>query len=671
MKKVFFLILSLLCLAATPEAAQSSRLLTPEELISEKRLPSGSPAFSPDGKQIVLAVYRYGWTGNSLTGNLWLIPADGSPMRQLTKSEIYSSSNPMWSADGKSLAFICSKEGGPQLWTLHPESGKAEKLTSVGTGVQNAARSAGGDLFLFLSPVDIRAKNDEEQRKLALRRKANPVKALVYENLSFSQNVRTHLFVVSADGGVHRDLTEGKDYDVRDAVFSPDGREICYCADTWGSPGTSDNTDLFLIPSTGGDARRITHNRAADESPAYSPDGGQIAYTAGKRPNTVGEQRSLAIYDRSAGTSRIPENHPDVSARSPYWSPDGSGIYFHAEEGLKTALFRYDIGSGVFTKIMSEACDASFSLSPDGRRTAFVRSAGDSPEELHIMESDGGAVTRLTAFHKALTDGKDMSVPEIFSFRGAAGDKIEGLLVPPVFREAGKKYPVLLMLHGGPQFAWRNDFGLPYNSQIYAAAGYAVIKINPTGSTGYGQKFTDGVRREWGGTPYRDLMLGLDWLIKRYPYLDSGKIAVYGNSYGGYMANWMAGQTDRFACLICAGGVYNTVSQYGMSDVKIGMEGDFGGPPWLAAGEYEKWSPHNHAGRMKTPALILCGEKDRRVLYGEGLQLFTALQRQNVPSKLVLFPDEGHSVTRPHNLLFQFRTVLDWLDRWCKTAKTV
>ncbi len=273
---------------------------------------------------------------------------------------------------------------------------------------------------------------------------------------------------------------------------------------------------------------------------------------------------------------------------------------------------------------------------------------------------------QFTGLNDAVLSQVSMSPLETFWFEGAHGDKVQGFLVKPPNFDASKKYPVKFLVHGGPQGAWGDDWSYRWNPELFAANGYVVIMINFHGSTGYGQKFIDAINGDWGGAPFEDLMKGLDYAEKTYPFIDKDRECALGASYGGYMANWILGHTDRFKCIVSHDGQFNAVSTWGTTEELWFQEWEFKGTPYTNRASYEKWSPHTYATNFKTPTLVVHGQLDYRLDVSEGFQLFTTLQREGVPSKMLYFPDEGHWVLKPQNSQLWYKTVNDWVDQWTK-----
>jgi dipeptidyl aminopeptidase/acylaminoacyl peptidase len=319
-------------------------------------------------------------------------------------------------------------------------------------------------------------------------------------------------------------------------------------------------------------------------------------------------------------------------------------------------------------KVIADGYNLGFSLSSDGKTLAFERTSLAAPAELFTAASDGAGVRQITHHNDAILASVEMNAPETFWFEGAAGTRVQAMLIRPPKFDATKKYPLLVLLHGGPQTMWSNAWGYRWNAEVFSAAGYVTLMINRRGSTGYGQKFTDEITNDWGGKAYEDVMKGVDYTLGKYSFIDGSRMAAAGGSYGGYMANWMATHTGRFKAIISHAGIYDKVSMYATEELWF-EEHDMQGTPWSNPESYRKWAPATYAGdlgKYKTPTLVVAGERDYRVPYTQSLEFFNALQRQGVPSKLVVFPDEGHWVLKPQNSQFWYKTFLDWLATYLK-----
>jgi dipeptidyl aminopeptidase/acylaminoacyl peptidase len=547
---------------------------------------------------------------------------------------------------------------------------------------------------------------------------------------AYKEGKRTHIFVTPLTeviGGClhthddphgfacfrdrYRDLTPG-DYDAPvfslggqdNYAFSPDGQEICYASNHDKNEAASTNNDLWIVPVSGGPAKNITaDNPASDSTPLYSPDGRYIAYRAQQRPGYESDRFRLMLYDRKTGEKKNVTENFDHWVGSFGWAGRHEIILTAEDEGESPIYyvmpeicpdgchpikvldgFNDDIAAGENTAAQTEATHVS-------ERLVFSRMSLQAPTELFTVEHSDYSVgldkinatlrgeskeplrkdavakpRQLTHFNDAVLSQVAMSPLESFWFTGAHGDKVEGFLVKPPNFDASKKYPVKFLIHGGPQGAWGDDWSYRWNPELFAANGYVVIMINFHGSTGYGQKFIDAINGDWGGAPFEDLMKGLDYAEKTYPFIDKDRECALGASYGGYMINWILGHTGRFKCLVSHDGMFNAESAWGTTEELWFNDWEFKGTPYDNRASYQKWSPHQYAKNFKTPTLVIHGQRDYRLDVSEGLQLFTTLQMEGVPSKMLYFPDEGHWVLKPQNSRLWYETVNDWVDQWTK-----
>jgi dipeptidyl aminopeptidase/acylaminoacyl peptidase len=468
-------------------------------------------------------------------------------------------------------------------------------------------------------------------------------------------------------------VTAHADYDVppdergdaSDFSFSPDSKELCFTAVTDRPEAISTNGDLFVAPVDGGEPKRITTNPGFDGHPAYSPDGRLIAYHSQKTAEYESDRWRLMLYDRAGGKHIELAESFDRSVDEIIWSADSKRTYFTAENEGEKPLYEIAATTGSAPReILKETFNEAFSVSADGNVFAFLRSSLTMPAEIFTSHSDGSGAEQLSHHNAARLAVLDMNPPESFWFEGAGGTRIHGMMIRPPHFDASKKYPVLLLIHGGPQGLWTDSWGYRWNEELFAAPGYVAVMINPRGSTGYGQKFTDEITDDWGGKVYEDLMKGTDFVLAKYPFVDPTRVAAAGGSYGGYMIDWIATHTGRFKALISHAGVYDKPGMYGATEELWFEEHDMAGTPWSNPESYHKWSPSTYAGdlsKYKTPTLIICGELDYRVPYTQSLEFFTALQRQNVPSKLIIYPDEGHWILKPQNSQLWYKSFTEWL----------
>lgn len=640
------------------------------------------PQISPNGKWIAYTVATPDLEANRLSRTIWIVSVSGGESRQLTRGG--SDLRPRWSPDGKKLAFLSSRSGTPQVYSIAAEGGEANPMTSLSTGADNELWSPDGKWIAFTSSVYADCKEDACNSQRDAGAAKSKVKAHITEKLLYRHwnawwdGKRSHLFIAPADGGAARDLTPGADYDVppftlsapQAIAFSPDSKELCFTANTDKEEAISTNGDLFTVPVSGAsEPKRITSNPADDWGPAYSPDGKWIAYRAQFKPGFESDRWRLMLYDRANARQINLTEEYDRSIESFAWAADSKQVYFQAEDRVEMPINSAGIAPGSSPKTVIAAIHTEeFEISTDGGMIVFTRSSSAMPAEIFAANADGTGVRQLTHQNGALLAQLELPAAESFWFAGATRTQVQGLMIRPSNFDASKKYPMLLLVHGGPQGQWGDNWGYRWNPQVMAAAGYVVVMINPRGSTGYGQKFTDEISRDWGGKVYEDLIKGVDAAVAKYPFIDGTRVAAAGGSYGGYMINWMATHTARFKCLISHAGPYDAVSMYATEELWF-QEWEFGGAPWANPELYKKWSPSESAGalgKFKTPTLVIGGELDFRIPYSQELEFFSALQRQGVPSKLVIFPDEGHWVLKPLNSQLWYATFLDWLERYMK-----
>ncbi len=667
----------------------SKHAITFDDMIKLHRI--AEPQISRDGKWVAYTVSTPDMDANRGASSIWVVPTAGGAAMQLTQSG--HDSSPVWSPDGKTLAFLSSRGGDSQVYLLSMEGGEAHPLTKLSTGADMVKWSPDGKTIAFTSSVypdcvsrsaaalnnddECNKKRDEEKEKTKV--KAHVAEHLLYRHWThWNEGKRGHLFVIPADGSAApRDLTAGADYDVppderggpADINFSPDGREICFTAVTDKMEAISTNGDLFIVPVTSGEAKRVTRQPGFDGNPVYSPDGKYIAYHAQLTAGYEADRWRVMLYDRAAGRIENLTEAFDRSADELAWSPDSKTIYFTAENETQKPVYAMAARVGAQPKqIISDTYNTAISFSADGKTLVFERTSLTLPAEIFAASSDGSGVRQLTHQNDAMLAALEMNAPEAFWFDGAEGTKVQAMLIRPPRFDATKKYPLLVLLHGGPQTMWSNSWGYRWNAQIFSTAGYVTLMINRRGSTGYGQKFTDEITNDWGGKPYIDVMNGVDYALKKYPFVDGSRMAAAGGSYGGYMADWIATHTGRFKAIISHASVYDKVAMYATEELWF-EEHDMQGTPWSNPESYKKWAPVTYAGELgkfKTPTLVICGERDYRVPYTQSLEFFNALQRQGVPSKLVVFPDEGHWVLKPHNAQFWYKTFLEWLATYMK-----
>ncbi|KPJ48684.1 MAG: hypothetical protein AMJ41_04470 [candidate division Zixibacteria bacterium DG_27] len=634
---------------------------------------------SPDGEHLAFTVTFHDLQSGHPNSDIWIIPTKGGEPRRMTYSPEIDE-NPRWSPDGKQIAFISDREAGEQVWLFPVDGGEAKRLTDISTGVEELMWSPDGKKLLFVSEVYPDCPTDSCNKARDEAVESSPVKARLYDELLFrhyrwwDDGKRSHLLIYDLETEKTHDLTPWK-FNVppialawgRQHDISPDGSEVCFVMNTDSIITLSTNNDIFIVPLTGGEWKRITTNPANDVGPRYSPDGRYIAYLAMVRPGYESDRLRLMLYDRRTAEIRNLTPDFDRSVRDVVWGPASKKIFFTAANQGRSVVYEITVKNGKITSLVDDAVCWDVVVSPKGKTIFYLKSNSVQPYEIYAFDLKKKKEKRLTYFSEELFSHLELSPAEDFWFEGADGDSIHGFLTrPPNFTQR-EKYPLVLLIHGGPQWTWLGDFNYyGWNTQLVAAQGYVVAQIDPHGSAGYGQEFTDAVNLDWGGKDYQDLMLGIDFLIQKYDFIDPDRLGALGRSYGGYMVNWIAGHTDRFKCLVSVDGVFDLVSDYYSTDELWFPEWESGGPPWENPEFYRERSPSTYVDDFKTPVLVIHGQHDYRVDLSQGLMLFTALQRLGVPSQLLYFPDEGHSVWKLKNHEHVYKVQFDWLAKHLK-----
>jgi dipeptidyl aminopeptidase/acylaminoacyl peptidase len=657
--------------------ANAKRPITFDDLMKVQRI--SDPQISPDGRWVAYVQGAVDFEANKVVKHIWLIRAEGGAPKQLTTGE-GSDSRPRWSPDGESIAFISTRGGKSQVWIIPVRGGEARQLTSISTEADGVTWARRADALLFTSQVYPDCADDACNKKRLEEAEKSKVKARLIDELLFRHwdawrdGKYTHLFTVSARGGTPLDLTPGPvdsptwflgapdGYDI-----SPDGTEACFTSNR--SAGSrvawTTNNDLFLVSTKGGEARNITKdNPGSDASPQYSPDRRYIAYTSQARDGYESDLFRLRVYDRQTGAIKDLTAGFDQWVDSFAWAPDSDTIYFTAPERARQPVFKTSVSRPRVEKVL-EGMNDEAQVTPDGQSLVLTRSSLTQPAEVFRVPASGGTPVPLTSGNDGLLAQLDLNPAESVTTQGALGAEIRSLLVKPPAFDAKKKYPAIVLVHGGPQGAWDDSWGYRWNAQMFASHGYVVMMTNFHGSTGYGQKFVEEISGDWGGACYQDIMMATDYL-ENLPYVDKNHVGAAGASFGGYMIDWIAGHTTRFKALVSHDGVYDSRSIYGETEEIWFDEWEHGGPPWVKPAAYEKSSPANDVQNIQTPTLLVQGALDFRVPEGQAFQLFTALQRRGVPSRLLFFPDEGHWVLKPQNSQLWYKTVLEWLDRYVK-----
>jgi len=655
--------------------AQEKKPLVFEDFMDLKRLESC--ALSPDGKWIAYNARTYSLESNTFVSNIFVASMDGKINRQVTTDK--KNMSPVWAPDGKSIAFVSNRDGSFQIYTITPEGGEPKKVTNLSTEISygnGIVWSSDGKLIAFTSDVYSDCPSDSCNKAENDARDASKVKAQIVERLPFrvwdswKDDKRSQLFVVEVSSGKIRDLIQG-DFDVPpidlgghlDFVFSPDSKNMAFTMNTEPNIAWSTNNDVFLISLSEPDRyKTISVSLGNDNQPVYSPDGKYIAFNSMARAGFEADQTELMIYEIASGKITNLTEKFDRSVDAVYWSTDSKSLFFDAEDVGYHSMYQMTLKGGEPKKLNDKTYDNLIGV--NAKSLFFKRQSFNGPPELFTMDISGKNLLQLTHLNDAKLKTLELNTAEEFWFEGANKTKVHGFIIKPPQFDANKKYPMVYIVHGGPQGANSSMWHWRWNAQLFASPGFVAVLVNPRGSVGYGQQFCDEISKDWGGKVYEDLMKGVDYVVENYKFIDSNRVGAAGGSYGGYMMNWINGHTDRFKCLVSHSGTFNKYSM-ALGTEELWFESwENGGLYWENKEYYEKWSPNNFIQNMKTPTLVIHGEKDYRVPVIEGIQTFQALQRKGVPSKFIYFPDEGHWILKPQNSQLWYHEVHAWLKKW-------
>jgi len=669
-----------MALCTGPAVGASSHPFTVYDMLAMQRI--SEPQASPDGARVVFTVRTTDMEANKGKTSLWLVETHEGGLRRLTTAQA-SDHDPHWSPDGRTIYFLSTRSGTSQVWRIPVDGGEARQVTNLPLDVASLLLSPDGRHLALTMEVFPGRGVERTRQKLAetARRKET---GRVYERIfvrhwdTWSDGRRSHLCVLPVTGkGEPVDVMPQMDADTpskpfgssNEFAFTPDGRELVFTARDAGrrEPWTT-NFDLYRVPidASSPPLCLTARNEAWDCQPSFSPDGKTMAYLAMSRPGYEADRFRIVLRQWSSGEERVLTEAWDRSPEEICWSADGKSIYALAHNLGQHSLFAVDVATGRARILVKDGDVRSPTVSAAG--VVYGLSGLKSPAELCSLRADGGGHRGLTRLNAEKVAAARMGDFEQFSFPGYHEETVYAYVVKPVDFDRAKKYPLALLIHGGPQGSFDNTFHYRWNPQVYAGAGYAALMIDFHGSVGYGQAFSDSIRDDWGGKPLEDLKRGLAAAIARYPWIDGDRVGALGASYGGYMINWIAGQwPDRFKCLVNHDGDLDERMAYFDTDELWFPEWEHVGTPWTNPEGYEKQNPVNFVGRWKTPMLVIHGGRDYRIADSQGLGTFNALQRRGIPSKLLYFPDESHWVLAPYNSILWHKTVIGWLDQWLKT----
>ena len=669
MKKIIP-VLFLLCLPLA-FAAENTPRLSGEVLWQLQRV--GSPSVSPDGGQVVAAVTTYPEDGGDAISRLWLLNVDGEAAQRPLTAEEASASGPVFSPDGSRLAFVrkSDKEEPAQVYVM-PMSGPGEavRLTEVPTGV--SALKWIGEHIYFVSNVWPEMTFDEMEEKLELD-KDSKLSAKVWNAMPYShwdswvtEDRQYHLYRVPDIGGDVEALTlpigiqlSRTDVDASDYDVSPDGTTLAFVADGGEGPVYADK-DIFLFEIGSDKATNITEdNSAPDDLPMFSPNGRSLAFS---RQHVVGfyaDQVKLMIRELSSGKNRMVHADWDRSAAGLVWTPDSKGLYGAIDDEGTRRVYYLPLNGDAPAAITDTTDYGQLSIADSGILIARNQSAV-YPAQVVQIETERGSVRRLDTFNDDILDKVSIGTYESVAYTGADGDPIQMWVHYPPGFDPDKKYPLFLLIHGGPHGAITDNFHYRWNAQTFASWGYVTAWPNFHGSTGFGQEFADSINPDWASKPYADVIAAAEWLIDK-PWIDAKRTVAGGGSYGGYLSTILLGREHPFNALMIHAAVYDL---YAQTSADFAVHDQRFGPYWENPELYEEISPHLFADRFKTPSLIIHGQRDLRVPVGQAFELFRTLQTRGVDSRLIYYPDENHWILTRANSLHWYDEVRQWIGRY-------
>ncbi len=663
---VLFFILVSLSIAQT-----SKHAITIEDLWSMKRI--GAIAVSPNGQYLAFEVSTYNMETNKGNTDIYICDSTGNGLTKLN-TEHAAKSEPVFLPKSKKISYIAED----QLWVCDYDGKNLRKITDLYSGVSGVVWSADEKMIIFISSVYPECETQDCVKERDEKESKSLVKAKIFTELMYRHwnnwrgDKRSHLFSYNLQSKLYTDLTPKSTSDVppialggdKDYSLSPDGKEVVFAMNKDKMLATSTNNDIFVVKLDDKELiqRKISVSMGNDNQPSYSPDGKYISFKSMQRAGFEADEQDLMLYDNKGKKLINVTSKVDLSIGETFWSSDSRYIYYTADKEVNKNIYRYDTETNRHETVLEGRSNSNILVSSSGLNLYFKQMKSTLPYEIYNMNLNDKKINQLTFVNKDIVENIEWNEIETFWSKGEDGANVQSILVKPPFFDPNKKYPMVFLIHGGPQGAWTDDFHYRWNTQMFASRGYVVVAVNPRGSTGYGQKFCDEISGDWGGKPYTDLMNAFDYAVNNYKFIDKNNTFAAGASYGGYMINWLEGHETRFNAVVSHAGVFNLESMYGSTEELWFPEWEYKGTPWTNREMYVKWSPHQYAKNFKTPMLVVHGAFDFRVPESQAFELFTTLQRMEIKSKFLYFPDETHFISKPQNAKLWWSTIYDWFE---------
>ncbi|KAJ3381604.1 hypothetical protein HDU92_005236 [Lobulomyces angularis] len=662
------------------------------DLVDIERI--GPPVVNSDGRLAAFTLYNYDQKLNKHSKCLSLLDLTNDVQTRLTKKDFsYTDDNPVWLSKDI-LAFLSTRSGTSQIWTLNITDSSLLQLTDYPLPLQFLKSHPDSKSLAFVAEIYPESGDINESAMLKKIEEGQFSSGRVYDNLFVRHwDVWVHpvrrnqLFVlkfkfingrvevkstVNVLKGTVLETPVGTMGDESHFEFSPDGSEIAFTSRVPEKEAAwNTNLDIY-ITSTSGKNKPYSisgKNKGSDSNPTYSPDGRFLSWLQMETPGYESDLNRVVLFDRKSEKIKILTKHFDRSVDSIIWSKDSKKLYAKAQDLGHLKIFSVDVASASIKQVVKDGHNTALSIIEGAKdqkeHLLFLRATSSTPADIYsVQPSDSAFIRQRTAVNERKLVNKLMSEPIEFWFKGYNNEPVMGWLYMPSSFSNQERYPLAFLMHGGPEDSWNNDFSYRWNPQIFAGSGFAVVAINFHGSTGYGGNFTRSILGNWGGAPYESLMKGLKYVLKKYSFIDKKRVCALGASYGGYMANWVNGNTNAFSCIVNHDGIFDTRAAYYSTEELWFPESEFKGPAYTKGSLYEKWNPSLRVTKWTTPTLVIHSELDFRLPITEGLSTFTALQRQGIPSKLLYFPDENHWILKPANTIKWYTEVLSFISMW-------